>query len=316
MQTQQISNSAAAARPADAGLPDTKRLPGGATVKQAAAAGENARPDVEIFPEFPLHLCLKPLNDREDRDEAEMSRLTASIEAHGVQQTATSLAEIIDGLEHARVIDGWSRVLGSRRAGKTTIPMRLYRRPLTESEMLVLTIAGNMNRTTTSHKDQLTWLCRLAELNPTWTQAEIARAINFSGSEVSRMFTISKRFPADLQERIGTGSGMISPRGAYSLTKVNDEAKLREWAARLMDGTLKIEALEILVFRARGKKPKNASPITCRMEGASVEFPAECSWEKVIDVGNRLVEAGKRGARMPGLPPAAVLPSLLKSCPE
>lgn len=270
------------------------------------------RPEVEIISEFPLSKCLPPLHDRDDRDEAEMQRLTASIETHGVQQTITAAAEVIDGIEYARTIDGWSRVLGSGRARKTTIPVRLFRRPLTDTESLLLTIAGNLNRTTTSHKDQLTWLCRLAELNPTWTQVEIARAINFAPAEVSKMFRISKRIPVDLLDKIGTGPGMIPPRAAYALTKVADESNLRELAGRVVDSTLKVESLEMLIARMRDGKQTRAGPKSVKArtsKGLAATIPV-MDHESVIGELNVLADAVRK-AQKHGLP-LSCLPSLLK----
>lgn len=311
MQSEPTTNGAPSQRPEPA-TSDVRPPAAGLTAQQPGAPVGNGKPVVEIIPNFPLPLCLKPHNDREDREEAEMSRLTASIEKHGVLQTVTGVAETIHSVEYARIVDGWSRTLASRRAGRTTIPLRLYRRPLTATEMLVLTITGNLSRTTTSHKDQLTWLCRLAELNPGWTQVEIARAIDFSPAEVSRMFRISKRLPSDLQEKIGTKQGMLPPRGAYALTKVTDAAQLREYAIRVMEGTLKVEALELLVAKQKGGQAKAGSkPVKATLDGVTFQFAGDMTWDRFLELASRLAEAVKKGAKM-DLPPAVILPSLLK----
>ena len=60
-------------------------------------------------------------------------------------------------------------------------------------------------------RDRLKWYFRLKELNPEWTQADLAKAVHASTADVSKTLTISKRLPTELIDKIGTGAGDLCP---------------------------------------------------------------------------------------------------------
>ncbi len=259
----------------------------------------------------PLHRFLPPLNDREDRDEALMQRMSASIVKEGFLQPIRCVPETVDGQEMYRVVTGWTRVLCGRRAGKTSAPTIVIRRPLTETDDLVQKLTENDLRGATSIKDRIKWYFRLLQLNPDWSQGDLAKAVHSTPAEVSKTLRISKDLLPELLELVGEGPERLPVTAAYAIARVEPEQQ-RELTKLVLAGRLKRDAVELEVARRLGKRPKKERPVKVVMDAASVLFPGNWTWEKIAEFGKKIEEAAKRGAKMPDLPPAAVLQSILK----
>jgi ParB/RepB/Spo0J family partition protein len=220
----------------------------------------------------PLHRCLPPHNDREDRDEALMKRLTDSITKEDFLQPVRCVVEMVGSQEWYRVVTGWTRVLCGRRAGKTEAPAIVIRRPLTETDDLLQKLSENDLRGATSLRDRIRWYYRLLELNPEWTHGTLAKAVHASPAEVSKTLAISKRLPPELLEKVGTGPGDICPRAAYALCKLEDPARIMELADRVMKGLLNVEAVEMEVAKSAKKPRPKDKAVKVSVAGVSMVF--------------------------------------------
>lgn len=67
------------------------------------------------------------------------------------------------------------------------------------------------------------------------TQSELAAKLHVSNGQVTRDLSLLL-LPADLQDKVGSGMGMISPSIAYELVRFPDEATMRHWAELVMSG--------------------------------------------------------------------------------
>ncbi len=257
----------------------------------------------------PLHRFLPPVNDREDRDEPLMQRLTESIAKDGFLQPIRCVEETVEGQVAYRVVTGWTRVLCGRRAGKTQAPAIVIRRALSETDDLLQKLSENDLRGATSVRDRIRWYYRLLELNPEWNQLDLAKAVHSSPAEVSKTLAISKRLPQELLEKIGNEPGELSPRAAYGLSKLEEPAKILELADRVMKGLIKAEAVEVEVAKLCRKGKHKEKAVKVSMHGVTFIIGVH-DLQKVFGVF-ALVDGALKKLEKHGLPLAA-LPSLLR----
>jgi ParB/RepB/Spo0J family partition protein len=253
---------------------------------------------------IPLDLCLEPFNDREDRDESLMQRITASINKEGFLQPIRCLPEMLEGKEMYRVVLGWTRVLCGKRAGKSEVPAIIIRRPLSETDDLIHKLIENDLRGATSVRDRIRWYYRLLELNKHWSQQELAKAVSSSPADVSKTLAISKKIPPELLEMIGEAKGKLPVRAAYALSKLDETPKIMDLADKVMKGILTVDALEAHIAKLKGGKKPKQKPIKGRTRlGMSYVLPPDYVTAQAEVAA--LAEALKKCERL-GLPISSV----------
>lgn len=147
------------------------------------------------------------------------------------------------------------------------------------------------------------------------TQEQAAEFFGFSKSYVSKLLAPSKRLSPDLhhlhenpaicRDVIRIIAGMPTPDQQRQLAE-------KVLATIKAGGTVKRDIVERWAAGMKGKRQPKAAPFKVRIDGAVATLPGDWSWDRVIELGNRLVEVGKRGTKIE-VPPALAMPSLLKS---
>ena len=120
-----------------------------------------------------------------------------------------------------------------------------------------------------------------------------------------------KGYPEDLHSLLGEGDGKVPITVAYQLSRLKDEARIRDLSAKVTSGLLTRDAVENIVAKELhgGKKAKPARPvkIVCGNVTATIQGNP---LDALKALHAKLTEAFKRVERDPAL--ADLLPSLLK----
>lgn len=125
-------------------------------------------------------------NPHNPRGHVDGSDLVPSIKAYGILEP---LVVVTNGTDSSYVlIAGHRRLDGARRAGLTTVPVRV--REVETGDAPALMLIENLQRTDLTVRDEARGYARLVELG--WKQAQIAKTIGVDPSIVSRRVKISK----------------------------------------------------------------------------------------------------------------------------
>lgn len=248
---------------------------------------------------------LPPSNDpRQSRDPEYITRLATDLKARGMRHPIYAIRKG-DKLE---VLTGETRRLAAQQAGLDAVPVEVLDRPLTPSETMLERLLENELRSDFSPLEKAGIYAELMRLNG-WSQAELAKSVHVSPGEVSKVLAVSKRLPADLQEKVA--SGELCPTIAYQLSRLSDPATMRELAEKAMKGLLKRDSAEAQVSRLLGKRAKKAKPIKARTGRGIAAVIPDLDYDAVLGELTTLVDAVKK-AQKHGLPLSS-LPSLLRA---
>lgn len=211
---------------------------------------------------------LKPVrNDKRTRTGAEyQERFTlfcAEIKANGVQQPVIAVAEG----DAAVVVDGETRRLAALLGGLETIPILVYQRELSESELVIAQLQANAQRQDFTPLELAAIYAELMNLN-NWSQAQLARAISVNPAQIAKCLAISSKLCQEVQEMVTAGD--LSPRAAYTISRVSDLAMQIDLARKTKESVYSVEGLEAHVARLLGKKEKKSKPMKFTIGGLVV----------------------------------------------
>ncbi len=255
------------------------------------------------MPDLNISDLLPPLNDREHRDRDVLERMADTIAAKGFLQAIRVSKDTATG--KWRVRTGWTRVLAGRMAGVTTVPAIVVEGELDEADDLLEKHIENECRGNTNPLDRAKWDLRLIQLKG-WSQAELARNTGQSPAQVAKDLAMFDGLVEELKEKVYSGD--LKPRGAYALCRLPREQQAGLWA-KIQH--MKVEAIEEMVDRMLGKKPKKAKPVKIRTgKGLQAFFPALDHDAALAELA--LLTEGVRKLQRHGLPMSS-LPSVLKN---
>jgi ParB family chromosome partitioning protein len=148
------------------------------------------------------------------------------------------------------------------------------------------------------------------------TQEQAAEFFGFSKGYVSKLLAPSKRLVPDLHHlRDNPDICRDAIRIIASMPTPELQRQLAERVLATINsgGVVKRDMVERLAAQMKGsKRPKKAKRMKAKVDDASIEYPEDWGWDKVIAFGQRIAEAGRQGAKMQNVPVAAVLISLLR----
>jgi ParB/RepB/Spo0J family partition protein len=274
------------------------------------ANGERPIPTFVLVHKSPSWL-LPVKEDKRSRMGAEyaeyFARFTADVRARGVTQP---IIAILHG-DAAETVDGETRRQAALIAGVATVPILLYDRPLSPSDLILAQLQANEMRLEFTDLERAEIYARLMELNG-WTQAELARYIRVSPAQVSKVMAISKRLPDSIRALIGESEGKIPASSAYLLSRLPSPEAMQEMADKIVQGLLSRDAVGAAVsdYLGRRKGTKKEKPVKVTVEGVTVTI-ASHDLEKVFGAFG-LIDAALKKLEKHGLPMSS-LPSLLRS---
>jgi ParB family chromosome partitioning protein len=184
-----------------------------------------------------------PYQTRYKFNDEDLGQLAASIRVSGVLQPIV----VRPGNEgHYILIVGERRLRASKLAGNQTIPALI--RHVSEQQAAEMTVAENLQRQDLNPLEQAFAFARLSK-EFKLTQEQIGHGVGISRESVSNYMRLLK-LPPKVQEYIGHGTLGFSE--ARVLLTLDNPEKIEEIAAQAVKEGLSVEALEVLVLRARG----------------------------------------------------------------
>lgn len=211
--------------------------------------------------------------------------------------------------EFYRVIDGGTRREVALLEGITQVPVLVFASPLSDPDIEIAKFQANEKRLDLSPRDKARFYRRTMQAMG-WNSAQMCRKLFLNPATVSKALKWLERLLPQYHDKVGeAGKGMIPERAAYVLADF-PPARQEELAEKIMAELLTVEALEAIKL-GTASKPKAARPTKAKCNGASVVLPGDWNWDRIKELGHRLVAAAGKGEKG-DLPPAILLASLLK----
>ncbi|MBV8606275.1 MAG: ParB/RepB/Spo0J family partition protein [Singulisphaera sp.] len=212
-----------------------------------------------------------PNQPREEFDEESLARLSESLKSRGQLQPIRVRWD--DSRELYVLLCGERRWRAARMAGMPTMTAVIHEGPLGPGEMLALQLIENCIREDLRPVEQAKAFKILMERNG-WSASELGRQLNLIPSVITRALALLD-MPVDIQDRVE--QGVLAPRTAYEISKVEDPAEQRDLAERAIAKKLTRDEV-IEEVRANRERPTQTRRVPEKIEvrtphGRVVIFP-------------------------------------------
>jgi ParB family chromosome partitioning protein len=212
-----------------------------------------------------------PNQPREEFDEEGLTRLAESLKSKGQLQPIRVRWD--DSRELYVLVCGERRWRAARMAGMLTMTAVVHEEPLEPGEMLALQLIENCIREDLRPVEQAKAFKNLMERNG-WSASELGRQLNLIPSVITRALALLD-MPADIQDQVE--QGLLAPRTAYEISKVEDPTQKRELAERAVAEKLTRDEV-IEEVRVRRERPARTRHVPEKIEirtphGRVVIFP-------------------------------------------
>jgi len=254
-------------------MSETKRLGRGLEALLGSVSRDQAQASGALR-ELPVtNVTPNPFQPRSSFDEADLTELTASIEASGLLQPVivrpkNGKYELIAGERRWRAV---------QRLGWPKIPAVV--KDVDDRTLLTLALVENLQRDDLSPIDEAAGYQRLGE-EFELGQAEIARLVGRDRSTIANLLRLLK-LPEEIKQLIQ--AGRISEGHARALLGISDESRQKELAGRAAEEGWSVRDLEA---RARGEASAETS---AAKPGRSARAP-----QKAVSADTRRVEDALR----------------------
>ncbi|MGH7173469.1 MAG: ParB/RepB/Spo0J family partition protein [Gemmataceae bacterium] len=202
-----------------------------------------------------------PGQPRKTRDPEKQRQLNESIALHGILQPLGVRADKIT------LVWGEGRLIGARAAGLIEVPVVILDKSLSEWQYQNLQLVENVVRSDLSQFELWQGCVRLMEANPAWGLKDMAKALSYDASAMTRIMSPSKCIPAVVD---AFRDGKIVFGHTYAISK----AETPEEQARLLSPALagvsraKIEAERV------GRKNSNSGTPAVRVNKVKCLLPS------------------------------------------
>ncbi len=218
-------------------------------------------------------ICADPNQPRKVFDDDALKRLAMSIRDHGQLQPIR--VRWSDELELWVIVSGERRWRASKIAGVKTIDCYFVDQCVTATIVSSEQLIENLIREDLKPLEEARSFQTLLDLNG-WNGKQLANALNITPTKVSRSIALL-RLPADVQQQVG--SGQLSPRLAYEVSKFDTEKQQLEMARRMAGGELASAHMgQLAAKRKRRVKTKTKS--------MSLSFESEHGWTVQVSKPN------------------------------
>jgi ParB/RepB/Spo0J family partition protein len=189
-----------------------------------------------------------------------LTRLVEDVKVRGVQQPIIAVAKG----DAAQVVDGETRRIAALIAHCETVPICMYEKELSESDLVMAQLQSGALRQDFSDLDLAEMYHELMALNG-WNQAQLARNIQAPASKVSKILAVSSNLCVEVRE-MG-----IAPRAAYQISRLTDVPMQIDFAKKVRDGIWSVEAVEQRVqsILSNGKRERKPKPWTVKAANAT-----------------------------------------------
>lgn len=200
------------------------------------------------------------LSDSPALEEAAIRTLAESIRSEGLLQPPV----VTEDLELAA---GFRRVAAMDLLGWTECEVRVIPGPLTETKKRIIRLTENLQRADLTAPEKSLSMVALLDLNPGWTNKELAAHLHLDPSSVTRYVAYRNGTPEVQKAYL---SGQIDLTRMYAIVKLPQE-KQNESLALALSGASR-DAIE-----QAGRKARAASTPTVRMSKVKIAMPQGAS---------------------------------------
>ncbi len=134
----------------------------------------------------------------------------------GEDMAANGQLQAVAATEDGRLIFGHGRLLAAQSAGMKTLEVKIYPASLTDTQFRLIRAAENLQRTDLTGYQKWLLCSELLCGNPSWRQRDLAQALHFSESMISRFLSPAKCPPAAQQ---ALAEGKIDLAHTYEISK-------------------------------------------------------------------------------------------------
>jgi ParB family transcriptional regulator, chromosome partitioning protein len=252
------------------------------------------------------HVMVPPEKLREDSGQPRKSRnsmsqkqLDESVAMHGVLQPVGVRYDLVT------VVWGWGRVLAAIAAGIKEIPAVALDEGMAEWQYQNLALVENVVRSDISQFELWQGCVRLLEGNPGWGQSDVAKALSFDASNITKIMSPSKCI-APVVEALKAGKINFAHTNAIAKASCPEEQLSLLEFCRAADWAATRDAVEAEVRKNR--KPatnsdgetKMASRTKCVVPGkdATIQITAGSSMtlDQMIEVAKEWVKRATRAS--------------------
>jgi ParB/RepB/Spo0J family partition protein len=210
--------------------------------------------------------------------------------------------------------DGNRRLLAMRRIGSAEVEaVTLSAMPDPTDLVIIQASLGATNEKLSPY--DLADACQKIKVGrPALSQEDIAGLIGISPSKLSKCLTINEDLAPELRADVEAGLLPFSIAACIARLKgVRDQqCELARAVKADLLGRKGVEEAVNRLLDAGSKQSKKSSPVEVVDGDATARFPSSWTWDQIAQWFSKVVEAAKRGSKMPGAP-TAYLQGLLKS---
>ena len=189
----------------------------------------------EALKELPIkELRVNPYQPRKTFNEEALKELSESIKEHGVIQPII-VKKSIKGYE---IVAGERRYRASKLAGKERIPAII--RDFNDEQMMEIAILENLQRENLNAIEEAeAYRTLMTKLN--LTQENLAKRVGKSRSHITNLLGILT-LPAEVKQLVKENK--ISMAHARTLSKIEDQEKIKELAHKIINENMNVRGLE------------------------------------------------------------------------
>jgi ParB family transcriptional regulator, chromosome partitioning protein len=199
-----------------------------------------------------------------------------------------------------KVVDGHRRLMGLELLGETEVDVLLTNQELDDKAVLEVGLTTAIHRADLSSFDKSQACVKLLELNPGWSNQDLAKCLKLDPSTVTRLLSPSKCVPEVVE---ALRDNKISISDAYEISKAADhDGQLQLLALKNTGASRDVLAAKGRKQRAADKPAVRASKIRCPLPSGSVVTVAGdgLTLDDMIEVLSEAVKLVKK-ARDQGL---------------
>jgi len=232
-----------------------------------------------------------PNQPRKSRDPEKQRQLNESIALHGILQPV--------GVRANKITLAWGegRLIGAVAAGLPEVPAVVLDKSMAEWQYQNLQLVENVVRSDIGHFDLWQSCLRLMEANPGWGLKDLAKALSYDASALTRIMSPSRCIPAVVD---ALRDGKIVFGHTYAISK----AEAPEEQARLLSLALAGISRDKLETERAGQKSRSGIASAVKASRVKIAMPEatlvitgkELSMSEVVNLLSETLKQARKAA--------------------
>jgi ParB-like chromosome segregation protein Spo0J len=222
---------------------------------------------------LPIHDLIVKDRTRIARDDEHINTIAVDFERRlkehpGEHPVQTPLRVVRRG-DKWLIIAGGYRYLAGLRCGLTTMPCLVLSHELDDLTEFLEQAKDNQLHKPYTPMEQARNVLEVKRLRPELSFAEAGRLLGIGAAQSTKLLSVLKGYPEDLQALIGEEEGHVPFTTAYQLSRLKDMPTIRDLTEKVVKGQLNRDAATETVAKLLGgkKQKRGAKPAKGRTQG-------------------------------------------------